>query len=124
MVFCILYDKVGKSLVYIGLITAAVLPFVLIRSLPLFLFSAALLFGAVTGIQDTVMRSVVGSMIPEKKRGHAYGIFNSFYGFGLMASSIVIGYLYYSFGIAIVYILVTQAVALVLLHLSFRKAGA
>ncbi len=124
VVFGILYDKVGKGLVYIGLITAAVLPFVLMKSLPLFLFSAALLFGAVTGIQDTVMRSVVGSMIPEKKRGHAYGIFNSFYGFGLMASSIVIGYLYYSLGIATMYILATQAIALVLLYLSFRKAGA
>ena len=124
VVFGILYDRVGKNLVYIGLITAAVLPFVLMKSLPLFLFSAALLFGAVTGIQDTVMRSVVGSMIPEKRRGHAYGIFNSFYGFGLMASSIVIGYLYYSLGIATVYILITQATALALLYLSFRKTGA
>ena len=97
------------------------MPFALIGSLPIFLFVAALIFGAVTGIQDTVMRSVVGSMIPEAKRGNAYGIFNSLYGFGLMASSIVIGYLYYSLGTAIAYILAMQAVAVVLLYLSFRK---
>ena len=121
VVFGLLYDRVGRGLVYVGLLAAAAMPFALIGSLPIFLFVAALIFGAVTGIQDTVMRSVVGSMIPESKRGNAYGIFNSLYGFGLMASSIVIGYLYYSLGTAIAYILATQAVAVVLLYLSFRK---
>jgi hypothetical protein len=38
-----------------------------------------------------------------------------------MASGVVIGYLYYSLGTAIAYILATQAVAVVLLYLSFRK---
>jgi MFS family permease len=124
VVFGLLYDRMGKKLVYVGLLAAAVMPFALINPLPVFLFIAALIFGAVTGIQDTVMRSVVGSMIPESKRGHAYGVFNSLYGFGLMASSIVIGYLYYSLGTAIVYILATQAAAIVLLYLAFRKSSA
>lgn len=121
VVFGLLYDRVGKTLVYVGLLAAVLMPFALIGSLPIFLFIAALVFGAATGIQDTVMRSVVGSMIPEEKRGNAYGIFNSLYGFGLMASSIVIGYLYYSLGVAIIYILATQAAAVILLYLSFRK---
>lgn len=121
VVFGLLYDTIGRGLVYVGLLAAAVMPFALTNSLPIFLFIAALIFGAVMGIQDTVMKSVVGSMIPESKRGHAYGIFNSLYGFGLMASSIVIGYLYYSLGTAIVYILATQAAALALMYLSFRK---
>lgn len=121
VVFGLLYDKVGKNLVYAGLIIAAMMPFALSVSLPVFLFVAALIFGAVTGIQDTVMRSVVGSMIPEGKRGRAYGVFNSLYGFGLMASSIIIGYLYYSLGTVILYVIAAQILALALLFLSFRE---
>ena len=121
--FGLLYDKVGKDLVYIGLLAAAVMPFLLTNSLPLLLFAAALVFGAVSGIQDTVMRSVVGSMIPRSRRGNAYGIFNSLYGFGIMTSSIVVGYLYYASGSVTAYILIAQAVAVVLLYVSFKKNG-
>ncbi len=123
VVFGLLYDRIGKDLVYVGLLAAAAMPFALMGPMPFALFASALIFGAVTGIQDTVMKSVVGSMIPESGRGNAYGVFNSLYGFGLMTSSIVVGYLFYSLGTVIVYILTAQAIAIILLHLSFRKTG-
>jgi MFS family permease len=120
-VFGLLYDKVGKNLVYAGLAATAVIPFVLLGRAPALLFISALVFGAAIGIQDTVMKSVVGSLIPESKRGSAYGIFNSLYGFGLMAAGIVVGYLYYTIGAIIVYVIATQIVAFLLLYLSFRE---
>lgn len=120
-VFGLLYDRMGRKLVYLALLFSLLIPLLLLGLGPLFLFLGALSIGAATGIQDTVMRSVVGSMIETKKRGYAFGIFNTFYGFGLMASSIVVGYLFYSIGTIIAYVVVLQAVAFVALFISFRE---
>ena len=120
-VFGMLYDRVGRKLVYAGLLTTLVVPFVLLGRNPVFLFLGALAFGAVVGIQDTVMRSVVGSMIGKAKRGFAYGIFNTMYGMGLMAAGIVIGYIYHSMDMVIAYVVIAQIVASVALYLSFRE---
>jgi MFS family permease len=120
-VFGLLYDRVGRGLVYAGLLLSLFVPIALLGGSPVYLFVAALIFGAVMGIQDTVMRSVVGSMIHKKSRGYAFGIFNAFYGFGLMASSIVVGYLYSSLTSIIIYVVVVQLAAFVLLRASFME---
>lgn len=120
--FGLLYDKVGRRLVYSGLLLSVLIPIILLGSSPAYLFVAALAIGAATGIQDTVMRAVVGSMIHSKKRGYAFGIFNAFYGFGFMMSGIVIGYLYSSLGAIITYVSIMQAVSFIMLNISFREA--
>ena len=38
-----------------------------------------ILWGAVMGMQDTVMRAAIANMVPIAKRGLAYGIFNTAY---------------------------------------------
>ncbi|MDE1823000.1 MAG: MFS transporter, partial [Candidatus Micrarchaeota archaeon] len=86
--FGMLYDRIGRVLVYAGLAFTGIIPFILLSHSPLSFYIAALVIGAAIGVQDTVMRAVVGTMIPKERRGFSYGIFNSFYGFGIMASSI------------------------------------
>jgi MFS family permease len=120
-IFGLMYDKAGRRLVYIGLLLPLLIPLLLLGG-TFFLFIAALIFGAAIGVQDTVMRAVIGSMIHEKKRGSAYGIFNAFYGFGLMISGVVIGYLYYSITDIMVYVAIAQATAFLMLYVSFRMS--
>ena len=119
-VFGNLYDKMGRNLVYAGMFLAILIPLFLLGKSIGFLFIAALLFGAVTGVQDTVMRAVVGSMIPPKKRGSAFGIFNTFYGFGLLVSGVAIGYLFYSAYYIVAYVFVLQILSVAILKKSFR----
>ncbi|MDE1851128.1 MAG: MFS transporter [Candidatus Micrarchaeota archaeon] len=120
-VFGMLYDRIGRTLVYAGLLSAAIIPFILLNHAPTYFFVAALAIGATMGIQDTVMRAVVGTMIPKERRGFSYGIFNSFYGFGIMVSSVLVGYLYHSLGTIAMYVIVAQVIAFVLLAASFRQ---
>ncbi len=122
-IFGMLYDRVGRNLVYSGILLAVFIPVFLLGGSLEFLFIAALLFGAVTGIQDTVMRSVVGSMIPSEKRGSAFGIFNMFYGFGLLVSGVVVGYLFYSAYYIIAYVFIMQMLSMIILNRSFRNKG-
>jgi MFS family permease len=119
--FGLLYDRIGRKLVYSGLMVSLLIPIILLGGTPEYLFIAALAYGAVLGIQDTVMRAVVGSMIKHKERGSAFGIFNAFYGFGLLASGAIVGYLYFSIDAVIAYVFVAQAIAFVLLSASFTE---
>jgi MFS family permease len=122
-IFGLLYDRIGRNLVYAGLALSIFIPIFLAGGGLLLFAAAALFYGAVIGVQDTVMRAVVGTMISPEKRGSAFGIFNAFYGFGFLVSGIAVGYLFYSIGSIIEYVIVMQVIAFILLVLSFRKTG-
>ena len=53
-----------------------------------------IVWGAVMGIQDTVMRAAIANMIPVAKRGLAYGIFNTVNGAALFIGSTIMGIIY------------------------------
>lgn len=84
-----------------GLLVLASVPFLSLPIAPLVFsggYGAALagsvLWGAVMGIQETVMRAVVADMVPAAYRGTAYGVFNTAYGLFWFAGSTVMGLLY------------------------------
>lgn len=122
-IFGLLYDKVGKNLVYLGLVVAVLIPMALINATGIMLFAAGLLIGAATGVQDTVMRAVVGEMVSKDQRAYSFGIFNGLYGFGLLVAGVVIGAIYYSSAILITYIVILQIIAAALIFTAFKKAG-
>lgn len=110
------YDKKGTdSLIMIPVLTAPI---------PIFAFSfnayevlfAMILWGAVMGIHETIMRAVIADIIHKKKRGIAYGIFNTIYGISWLVGSSITGYLY---EISVTYIVVFSVVVEVLSILVF-----
>lgn len=54
------------------------------------------------GILETIMRAAIADMIPPRRRGSAYGIFNTAYGVFWFLGSAVMGVLY---DISIAYII-------------------
>ncbi len=62
---------------------------------------SAILWGIVMGFQETIMKSAVAEITPVGKRGSAYGIFHSLFGFAWLVGSFVLGRLY---EISIVYL--------------------
>lgn len=89
-----LYDKKGLlSLLAVPVVSIAV---------PLFAFSTgyyaallgAVLWGAVMGMQETILRAAIADFTSIRKRGFAYGIFNTLYGAGWFIGSLVLGFLY------------------------------
>jgi MFS family permease len=127
---------IGRAYDRSGLITLAVIPFINL-AIPVFaylsfftsdgLFAAALvsavLWGAAMGIQETVLRAAIADFTSIKKRGFAYGIFNTVYGLGWFAGSVVIGLLYeISIPYIITYVAVLQLLALPAFVLVLRRA--
>lgn len=92
---------VGRLFDRFGLVVLASVPLLSLPIAPL-AFSASpeavlagvALWGAVMGIQETIMRAAIGDMVPATVRGTAYGIFNSAYGLSWFLGSALMGLLY------------------------------
>ncbi|MEM2225807.1 MAG: MFS transporter [Candidatus Bathyarchaeia archaeon] len=88
------YDRIGfASLMAIPLLTIP---------MPILAFSngygpavaAIMLWGIVMGIHETTMRAAIADLTPAKRRGSAYGIFNSVYGLSWLFGGALMGLLY------------------------------
>lgn len=88
------YDRIGlKSLLTIPALTLCIPIFALSSSYS-FLVIAVILWGAVMGIHETIMRASIADITHIEKRGFAYGVFNAAYGFSWFFGSSVMGFLY------------------------------
>lgn len=92
---------VGRLFDRLGFIVLATIPILSIPIAPLvfsFNYNLALigiiLWGAVMGIQETVMRASVAEITHASRRGSAYGIFNFAYGLSWFIGSVIMGMLY------------------------------
>jgi len=122
-IFGIAYDKIGKEIIIIGPILAIlIISMVNFHNILIYMF-LGLLFGAFTGINDTVTRSVVASYIEETHRGSVFGTLNTSYGYGLLVSSIFIGYFFNQISIIIIYIIILQISSIIVLLKFFKKVN-
>ncbi|MDI3533830.1 MAG: hypothetical protein PWQ82_195 [Thermosediminibacterales bacterium] len=108
-----IYDRVGiASLLAVPVLTA-VIPFLVFKtSYPLVLLGIVL-WGIIMGIQETIMKASIADMVSTKRRGTAFGIFNTAFGLSWFIGSAASGRLY---DISVTYIKIfvtlTQAAAL------------
>ncbi len=92
---------IGKTYDRVGLISLVAIP-ILTIPIPLFAFShsfglaltGVILWGAVMGTHETIMRAAIADLIPLGRRGLAYGIFNTIYGGAWFLGCTVMGFLY------------------------------
>jgi MFS family permease len=88
------YDRIGLiSLITIPLLTLPVPFFAFSHSFSLAVISV-ILWGAVMGIHETIMRAAIADLTPIEHRGFAYGIFNTVYGAAWFLGSTSMGLLY------------------------------
>jgi MFS family permease len=113
------YDRFGISVLVLPFVLSLFPPLLAMIDGGLFmLVLAAAMFGLVLGMQESIYRAAVSQLSPLSSRGTAYGIFNAAYGIGFLVSGGVYGALIDSnspFAIAVAYVLVTQASAIVAL---------
>jgi MFS family permease len=121
---------IGKAYDRIGLVSLLALPLLTIP-IPFLGFSGSyalaiagvVLWGAVMGIQETIMRAAIADLTPMARRGLAYGIFNTAYGAAWFAGGVVIGILYErSIGLVIAFAVTMQLLSLPLVVL-LRRGG-
>ena len=86
------------------------------------IIAAAAFFGLVLGMQESIYRAAVSEFAPITSRGTAYGIFNTAYGVGMLASGFVYGLfaaLNPPYCSIVLYVAATQATAVFLLFKAY-----
>jgi MFS family permease len=117
------YDKTGiRILIVIPLLTIPIPILAFTSSFGLAL-AGVVLWGAVMGIHETVMRAAIADMAPMARRGIAYGIFNTAYGVSWFAGSAAMGLMYESsVTYIIVFVAIAELVSIPLLFMMRREA--
>lgn len=87
-----IYDRVGLRFLTLAFALSVFTPLLVVfnTGLPM-LVAAAILFGTVQGMQESIYRAAVSDLTAVPSRGTAYGIFNTGLGLGLLVSGIVFG---------------------------------
>jgi len=108
------YDRVGlRGLLALPVLTV-VIPFLSFSLRPGLIWLGAIAWGAVMGVHESTMRAAVADMAPADRRGTAYGMFATIYGFAWLAGSALVGLFYgRSVASAETFVVITQAVAAV-----------
>lgn len=120
------YDKTGVRVLFIPFILSMIPSILALLSdqLPM-LVASSVFFGLVLGMQESVYRAVVADLTPLASRGKAYGVFNTAYGLGFLASGTIYGsFIDYRIPIMAVaaYAIATQIIAIILL-LNVKKSN-
>jgi len=117
-----LFDRIGTWAVIIGaVLSAGSSPLVFFGSFYPALAGMAL-WGAGMGAQQSTLRARIAELVPARRRGSAYGIFNTAYGVMWFAGSSAIGILYgRSLGAAVALAIGAQLAAIPLLWIVRRK---
>ena len=117
------YDRIGlRSLLALPLLTLPIPFLTFSHSYSLVLIGIAL-WGAVVGVQETIMRAAIADITPIERRGFAYGVFNTAYGAGWFLGSALMGLLYeYSISYLILFAVVMELMSIPL-FLSVRRAA-
>ncbi|MCP8321817.1 MAG: MFS transporter [archaeon] len=119
------YDRAGVKVLFMPFILSTLPPILaLLSNQLLMLVAASVFFGLVLGMQESIYRAAVADLAPLTSRGKAYGLFNTAYGLGFLASGTIYGsFIDYRIpSIAVVaYALLTQIVAIFLL-LNVKKS--
>jgi MFS family permease len=88
------YDKAGLATVVAIPLLSIPIPFLAFSLSPGLALASVILWGAVMGIHETVMRAAIADLSPIERRGFAYGIFNAAYGVSWLLGGVVMGQLY------------------------------
>ncbi len=115
-----IYDKVGRYILIVPF-ALSVIPsiFALQKTYEAILIAAAFA-GVILGMQESIYRAAVSDVTTVERRGTAYGLFYIFYGLGFVVSGYVFG-LFIDYNIyhqAVIYSIILQVIAIVLLLLS------
>ena len=117
-----LFDRIGTPVLVAGvLLAAASNPLVFFGS-----FYAALAgmaaWGAGMGALQSTLRARIADLVPQQRRGAAYGIFNTAYGVLWFAGSSAVGILYgWSLAAAVAFAMVAQIAAIPFLLFARRR---
>jgi hypothetical protein len=120
-----MFDRVGMNVVLAAVILSAFFtPLVFSGSLIPVLIAMPL-WGVGYAVQDTLFKALVADILPDRKRGLAFGLFYAGYGLGWLVGSVAVGLLYQRSHLALVlFAVAAQLCALPFFILGHRRQHA
>jgi MFS family permease len=118
-----LYDRIGIAAVVIGvLLTAAFSPLVFFGTVWLAV-AGLMLWGVGYAVQDTLLKALIASVLPEGRRNAAFGVFYLGYGAGWLLGSVAAGLLYERSRLALVVVAIAAQVMAVPLFVAGARTA-
>jgi MFS family permease len=108
-----LFDRIGIGIVVVGVVLTAIFPPLVFLGGFWGALAGLLFWGVGYATQDTLLKALIASVLPEGRRNLAFGLFYLGYGGGWLAGSVVAGLLYeHSRPLLIVFAMVTLLASL------------
>jgi MFS family permease len=119
-----IYDRVGLLCLAAVPILTLPIPFLAFTHSYSFAVISVVLWGAVMGIHETVMRAAIADLTGVEKRGTAYGLFNTIYGGAWFLGGAVMGILYdYSILSLFLFTMVIEGISVGLFFIMKKEMG-
>lgn len=115
-----LYDRIGIRGLIVLPVLAAIVPWLGFSTSTALVVAGMILWGIALGVQESTMRAAVADLVPDARRGSAYGIFTAVYGLAWLVGSVAVGALYEVSGIAVALFVTAVQVAAVLVFVLAR----
>jgi MFS family permease len=116
------YDRWGAAVLYTLPVTVIAVPALTLASTLTVVLAGVLLWGAVTGVQDSTVKALVADLVPPRRLATAYGVFAAFQGVAALAGGVLAGGLYTEHRtLLIALVAVMQLGSLVLLAVALRR---
>jgi MFS family permease len=116
------YDRWGAAVLYTLPATIVVVPALALANTLTVVVAGVLLWGAVTGVQDSTVKALVADLVPQPRLATAYGVFAAFQGVAALAGGTLAGGLYSEHHVLLIAVVaLAQVVSAVLLFIALRR---
>jgi MFS family permease len=116
------YDRWGAAVLYALPVTIVAVPTLTLANTLTVVLAGVLLWGAVTGIQDSTVKALVADLVPRPRLATAYGVFAAFQGVAALVGGTLAGGLYTEHRTALITLVaVAQICSAGLLALALRR---
>ncbi|MEM2921741.1 MAG: MFS transporter [Candidatus Bathyarchaeia archaeon] len=86
------FDRYGTRLLIAPFLLSIAPTILCFGGSPIYVTLAAVIFGVIYGMQESIYRAAVSQLVKPERRGSAYGWFNTVYGLGFIAGGTAMGY--------------------------------
>jgi hypothetical protein len=116
------YDRWGAAVLYALPVTVVAVPALSLADTLTVVVGGVLLWGAVTGVQDSTVKALVADLVPQQLLATAYGVFAAFQGVAALVGGTLAGGLYSEHRTLLVTLIaLLQVLSAVLLFVALRR---
>ena len=116
------YDRWGAAVLYTLPAVIALIPGLALASSLGLVVVGLLLWGTVTGVQDSTVKALVADLVPQHRLATAYGVFAAFQGVAALVGGVLAGGLYTEHRTLLIgVVILTQVLSAALLVVALRR---